>query len=422
MRLLPADPPPGPSRPGFWRSPLRGKWLTSALGSLLFPLVLLIGLTGFLSHAAYNPDLGHNAIVPAAHDFDLFLFDWPTSPSWLYAVTQGFHVIVGVTVIPLLLAKLWSVVPRLFGWPPIRNLGHAIERLSLLGLVGGALFEFATGVVNAQLYYPFHFNFVVAHYYGAWVFLLALFLHVGVKLPVMRRALRERGALAPLRASLADTVAEPFEPDGLASPNPGTPSISRRGMFGLVGAASAGLFITSAGQSIGGFLRPVALLAPRGGSTGDGPNGFQVNKTAEGAKVTADLVLAWVLEVKGPRPAMLSREQLLAMRLATYDLPIACVEGWSTTQRWTGVRLRDLAALAGAPRARAVQVVSLQPRGVLRQATLSSAQIADERSLLALRVNGADLSMDHGFPARIIVPALPGVHNTKWVASLEFEA
>ncbi|MGZ4514873.1 MAG: molybdopterin-dependent oxidoreductase, partial [Mycobacterium sp.] len=42
--------------------------------------------------------------------------------------------------------------------------------------------------------------------------------------------------------------------------------------------------------------------------------------------------------------------------------------------------------------------------------------------LLALRVNGADLSPDHGFPARIIVPALPGVHNTKWVESIVFRA
>lgn len=43
-------------------------------------------------------------------------------------------------------------------------------------------------------------------------------------------------------------------------------------------------------------------------------------------------------------------------------------------------------------------------------------------ALLALRVNGTDLSADHGFPARIIVPALPGVHNTKWVASIAFVA
>ena len=46
----------------------------------------------------------------------------------------------------------------------------------------------------------------------------------------------------------------------------------------------------------------------------------------------------------------------------------------------------------------------------------------DPDALLALKVNGEDLSMDHGFPARIIVPALPGVHNTKWVGSIEFSA
>ncbi len=138
--------------------------------------------------------------------------------------------------------------------------------------------------------------------------------------------------------------------------------------------------------------------------------------------MTEETVRDWRLQLLGARPASLSREQLLAMELTTGDLPIACVEGWSTTQRWTGVRLRDLAVRAGVPDARSVDVVSLQPRGVLRRATLSSDEIADERSLLALRVNGADLSLDHGFPARIIVPALPGVHNTKWVASLEFRA
>jgi DMSO/TMAO reductase YedYZ molybdopterin-dependent catalytic subunit len=65
-------------------------------------------------------------------------------------------------------------------------------------------------------------------------------------------------------------------------------------------------------------------------------------------------------------------------------------------------------------------VRSLQPRGVLSQATLNADQVVDPDALLALRVNGADLSPDHGYPARIIVPALPGVHNTKWVAAIDF--
>ena len=53
-------------------------------------------------------------------------------------------------------------------------------------------------------------------------------------------------------------------------------------------------------------------------------------------------------------------------------------------------------------------------------AVLQANQVLNPDSLLALRVNGVDLSFDHGYPARIIVPALPGVHNTKWVRSIEF--
>ena len=67
-------------------------------------------------------------------------------------------------------------------------------------------------------------------------------------------------------------------------------------------------------------------------------------------------------------------------------------------------------------------VESLQKGGALRQVTLSSGQVGAENSLLALKVNGEDLSLDHGFPARVIVPGAPGVHQTKWVATMKFEA
>jgi DMSO/TMAO reductase YedYZ molybdopterin-dependent catalytic subunit len=67
-------------------------------------------------------------------------------------------------------------------------------------------------------------------------------------------------------------------------------------------------------------------------------------------------------------------------------------------------------------------VSSLERRGSFNTAPLRRNQVLDRDSLLALEVNGVDLSIDHGFPARVIVPALPGVHNTKWVASIEFVA
>ncbi len=416
-------PPPGPFRPAFWRSPLRGPWLTSALGSLLLPAFLVVAATGFLSHAAYGPDLGMNAIVPRDDDLPLPLPDWPTSPVWLYALNQGTHVTLGIAVIPVLLAKLWSVFPRLFAWPPVRSPAQALERLVLALLVGSALFELATGVVNVQVYYPFRFNFVQMHYFGAWVFVAALVAHVAIKLPTIRRAYRERGVLRPLRASLAETRPEPHDPDGgLAPERPAAPTLSRRGLLAVTGAASALLVVVTAGQSIGGPLRRLAVLAPRNQEIGPGPGDFPVNKTARAAGITAAMIGdAYRLElVAGARRTTLTRADLLALELATHDLPIACVEGWSTTQRWTGVPLAALARLAGAPEGSEAFVESLQAAGVLREATLNRGQVADPRSLLALRHNGADLTMDHGFPARVIVPALPGVHNTTWVGRITF--
>jgi DMSO/TMAO reductase YedYZ molybdopterin-dependent catalytic subunit len=60
--------------------------------------------------------------------------------------------------------------------------------------------------------------------------------------------------------------------------------------------------------------------------------------------------------------------------------------------------------------------------GPFARAVLTGGQVLNPDSLLALQVDGADLSPDHGFPARVIVPALPGVHCTKWVRTIEFRA
>ncbi|MGH3162029.1 MAG: molybdopterin-dependent oxidoreductase, partial [Streptosporangiaceae bacterium] len=144
--------------------------------------------------------------------------------------------------------------------------------------------------------------------------------------------------------------------------------------------------------------------------------GIRAEQTGSGWRLTVGRGLP-----AGPAPIRLSRAELLALEQHTAHLPIACVEGWSTdNQAWTGVRLRDLARLAGVSRPASVLVDSLEQGGTFRHAVLSAGQIMDPDSLLALRVNGADLSLDHGYPARVIVPANPGVHNTKWVASLTF--
>ncbi|MGW4320497.1 molybdopterin-dependent oxidoreductase [Streptomyces sp. NPDC004684] len=425
-RARQAPPPPGPFRPGFWRSPLRGPWLTSVFGLVLLAGIPVLLVTGLLSYAAYNPGLGPpDDQTPDKGVLGFYLFDWPTHPYWLYRLTQGVHVTLGVTLVPVLLAKLWSVLPKLFEWPPVRTLAHALERLSLLTLVGGAIFEFATGILNIQLLYVFPGSFYTLHFYGAWVLAAAFAVHVALRLGRMTRALRSRDPAAELRTDLARTRPEPPDPDHLVPAAPRAPSMTRRGAVGMVGAGSLLLLVVTAGQSIGGRLRASALLAPHNRDPGSGPNGFQINKTAAAVGVTpAHVGPRWRLELHGHGPALvLTRDRLLALPQHAAALPIACVEGWSTAdQHWSGLRLTDLAALAGLPHAGSVLVESVQPPGPYSSVLLRRNQIHDPRSLLALRVNGADLSIDHGFPARVIVPANPGVNNTKWVRRLTFRA
>lgn len=411
------DDPRLPTSPGFWRSPLRGPWFTSVLGLVLLLGITVLFVTGLVSYAAYNPDLSPvNDKTPDKGILGFYLFAWPTDPHWLYRLDQGVHVTLGVTLIPVLLAKLWSVVPKLFTLPPARSLAHALERISLLLLVGGGLFEFATGVLNIQLDYVFPGSFYPLHFYGAWVFFAAFVAHAVLKTPMALRnlrRLREEGKPVP-----------PHEQE-LVSPHPDPPTVSRRGALWFVGGGSLLLFATTAGQSFDG-LRRTALLAPHGGADpGSGPNGFQINKTAAYAGIGSAQTDedTWRLTVTGRTGTVrLSRAQLLRLPSHSSALPIACVEGWSTSdQWWRGVRLRDLAALVGydddPPD---VFVESLQLHGAFRRAALRANQVADARSLLALYVNGETLSPDHGYPARVIVPAAPGVLNTKWVARMTF--
>jgi DMSO/TMAO reductase YedYZ molybdopterin-dependent catalytic subunit len=422
-RALDKHPPPGVKLLQRWRSPLRGPWLTSVLGLVLLITLPVVILTGLLSYIAYGPQFGQ-AIPGDVGWLKLPTFDWPTSPSWLYRLNQGLHVGLGLVLIPIVIAKLWSVIPRLFAWPPSRSIAQVLERLSLLMLVGGILFEIVTGVLNIQYDYIFGFSFYTAHYFGAWVFIVGFLVHITLKIPRMITGVRSISVREVLRTKRADTKPEPRDPDGLVAENPATPTMSRRGALALVGGSALFVAVITAGQILGGWTRHTALLLPRGRDRGSGPNDFQVNRTAFSAVITPEITGAgWRLTLNGgPSPVVLDRKALEAMPQHVATLPIACVEGWSTTEVWSGVQLRELARLAGVPSPRAARVASLERFGAFNHAALQANQVAHPDSLLALRVNGADLSLDHGYPARIIVPALPGVHNTKWVASISFEA
>ena len=171
--------------------------------------------------------------------------------------------------------------------------------------------------------------------------------------------------------------------------------------------------------SVGETFRPLtrlALLSPRRPDAG--PQGFPVNATAKEAGV---IVLArspdYRLEVSGnvTRPLSFTLDELRALPQHSATLPISCVEGWSASRTWTGVRVRDLLEMAGASAHASAHVFSFQPYGSYRDSELDHFQAHDPDTLLALQVNHEPLAPDHGYPCRLIAPDRPGVLQTKWV-------
>jgi DMSO/TMAO reductase YedYZ molybdopterin-dependent catalytic subunit len=146
-----------------------------------------------------------------------------------------------------------------------------------------------------------------------------------------------------------------------------------------------------------------------------------VNKTAASAQVEPGATApGWRLGVGSPATTMSwSRADLLALPQTEVDLPIACVEGWSTGAHWSGVRLRDLLAAAGAASDTGVRVTSIQPRGAYRVVEMGPEFAHNPATLVALALNGQTLNLDHGFPARMIAPNRPGVLQTKWLKRIE---
>lgn len=370
-----------PLRPGAFPSALRSTRLTSQLGVWLAIAFGVCFVTGVLSHAIQDPPSW---------------FWWPARPVWLYRVTQGLHVATGLAAVPLLAAKLWSVYPRLFAWPPLRDLRHAAERGSILLLVAAALFQLVSGLLNiARWYSLMPFFFTAAHYWVSWVAVGALLLHVAVKLPLIRR-------------SVARGEPEPR----------GTGGLSRRGLLLAVGGAAAAVTLGTVGQTVRP-LSSVSVLAPR--RPDSGPQGLPVNASAAAAGVLGPATdPAYRLLVEGPGGALrLSLADLAALPQRVASLPITCVEGWSADAVWTGVRVRDLTALVGAAgRDVTVRVESLQRDGAYRTSELAPPHARDDLTLLALRLGGEPLHLDHGYPCRLIAPNRPGVLQTKWVAAI----
>lgn len=362
-------------------SPARGPEIASRVGIALGIAITICFVTGLISHWIQHP--------PG-------WFYWPANPPWLYRLTQGLHVVSGVMAIPLLLVKLWSVFPKLVERPVIGSPLRLLERGSIAVLVGSIVFQLVTGLLNTAQFYPWKFFFTTTHYAMAYVAFGALAVHLAVKLPIVREALSR---------PIEDAKSE------------GKQGISRRTLLSVAGVSAAVAGLVFAGQSVP-WLKNLSVLAPR---SDNGPQGLPVNRTAAAAGVhDRAMDPGYRLTVAaGGRTRAFSRAELLALPQTTAILPIACVEGWSVSATWTGVRLRDLVAAVHPGSIGDVRFTSLEGGGLYRVTVLPQRHAVDAQTLVALAVNGSTLDLDHGYPCRLITPTRPGVLQTKWLSEIE---
>ncbi len=427
-------------------SPNRNARSAVVWGRLLGIAFLVCFGTGVYSHLLQDP-------LPGMR--------FPTRPVQLYQFTQGLHITAGIAIIPLLLAKLNAVMPALAQTPPVRGVLHLLERLSIAVLVSAAIVQVGTGLVNTYQWYPWPFPFWQVHNALAYVIIGSLVVHVGVKLRIIARywrardaydadgrfvadptvgsellrdtGLEDRGASAPYPRGLTGRLLRwvdgvPAAADeaeagrasrpAVAATEGGRERIARRGFVAGVTAATVGVVALTAGQSTR-LLEPFNVFGARQRHLG--PDDLPVNRTARAAGVLATATAAdWTLTVVGPGMSRtFSRAELVALGTTTAELPIACVEGWSQTATWKGVRMRDLLETVQADPASPLRITSLERSGGYRVTEMGPEYAADPTTLVALELNGATLDLDHGFPARVIAPGRPGVLQTKWIGKIE---
>lgn len=279
-------------------------------------------------------------------------------------------------------------------------------------------------------------------------------LAAGLVLAVLVRA-SQIGRPAAASAAGPDADAGAAPPDGDADPSlpvielraAGTnrPVTDRRRFLALTGGAAVVAGATFAvGRRLGArfdaaasrasvvlprALRPLQAVDPAATAPVEGVSPFftpnddfyriDINLTVP--RIDAD---RWRLRVHGlvDRELDLTFDELLERDVVESDITLTCVSNevggkLLGTARWLGVRLDDLLAEAGV-QPEADQVVGRSVDGYTCGFPFTALDGRD--ALVAVGMNGEPLPLQHGFPARLIVPGLYGyVSATKWLTEIE---
>lgn len=147
-------------------------------------------------------------------------------------------------------------------------------------------------------------------------------------------------------------------------------------------------------------------------------------------------VTAWTLTVNNvfghDQPVQLTMEDIKKLPKTTQITEMYCIEGWSMTVEWTGVRFVDFAEKypphpiqADTPDVRKhpadlVPYVAMVTPDEAYYVGLDMASALHPQTLLCYEMNGVPLTQDHGAPLRLAIPVKYGVKNIKRIGTITY--
>ncbi|MDP9823052.1 molybdopterin-dependent oxidoreductase [Nocardioides massiliensis] len=122
----------------------------------------------------------------------------------------------------------------------------------------------------------------------------------------------------------------------------------------------------------------------------------------------------------------LTIDDLKALPRHSYIATHTCMQGWSATSRWTGVRLTDLMSVLG-PRPEGARYLLAESYGLAQKmydnrprepfyAAIDLDTMEEEESIMAYERNGHEIEDYLGAPARLRVESNHGYKHVKWVS------
>lgn len=98
-----------------------------------------------------------------------------------------------------------------------------------------------------------------------------------------------------------------------------------------------------------------------------------------------------------------------------------CIEGWSQISRWAGVRFRDFIKAYGLNAETDMKYIGLVTPDKEYYVGIDMPSAMHPQTILCYEMNGQPLSLEQGYPLRLIIPVKYGIKNLKRIGTLFFD-